>query len=94
MAALREMQQRLADVVGSVRQNAESVATASSQIAQGNLDLSSRTEEQASALRGNRGVDGRTQRRPCSQNADNARQANQMAAGASDVARRRRRGGR
>jgi methyl-accepting chemotaxis protein-1 (serine sensor receptor) len=47
---LREMQQSLARLVGEVRRNAESVATASGEIAQGNLDLSSRTEQQAAAL--------------------------------------------
>jgi methyl-accepting chemotaxis protein len=50
MAQLKQMQDGLARVVGQVRGNAESVAAASSQIAQGNNDLSSRTEEQASAL--------------------------------------------
>jgi hypothetical protein len=37
-------------VVHAVRGNAESVSTASAQIAQGNQDLSGRTKEQASAL--------------------------------------------
>jgi len=87
MASLREMQQRLAAVVGSVRQNADSVATASAQIAQGNLDLSSRTEEQASALE-QTAASMEELASTVRQNADNARQANQMAAGASDVAQR------
>ena len=50
MAALKRMQDSLAGIVASVRTNAEGVASASAQIAQGNADLSSRTEEQASAL--------------------------------------------
>ncbi|ANY62133.1 hypothetical protein MA05_08560 [Comamonas aquatica] len=50
LGALQHMQTRLAEVVSGVRSNAESVATASAQIAQGNSDLSSRTESQASAL--------------------------------------------
>ena len=50
MARLDAMQASLRQVVGSVRANAEGVASASSQIAQGNQDLSGRTEEQASAL--------------------------------------------
>jgi methyl-accepting chemotaxis protein-1 (serine sensor receptor) len=87
MASLREMQQRLAAVVGSVRQNADSVATASAQIAQGNLDLSSRTEEQASALE-QTAASMEELASTVRQNADNARQANQMAAGASEVAQR------
>ncbi|HEX7911435.1 MAG TPA: methyl-accepting chemotaxis protein [Paraburkholderia sp.] len=50
MASLKNMRDSLLRVVSNVRQNADGVATASAQIAQGNLDLSSRTEEQASAL--------------------------------------------
>ncbi|SPB18031.1 methyl-accepting chemotaxis sensory transducer [Caballeronia novacaledonica] len=50
LAALKHMQTSLAQVVGRVRHSAESVATASAQIASGNLDLSSRTEEQAASL--------------------------------------------
>ncbi len=48
--ALRHMQARWVDCVSAVRLNAESVATASAQIASGNGDLSARTEHQASAL--------------------------------------------
>ena len=47
MANLSRMQVSLAQVVSNVRQNAEGVATASSQIAQGNNDLSARTEQSA-----------------------------------------------
>ncbi|MCF8157723.1 MAG: chemotaxis protein [Rhodoferax sp.] len=50
MAQLQAMQSSLTRVVGSVRQEAEGVATASTEIAQGNHDLSARTENQASAL--------------------------------------------
>jgi len=41
---------QLRDTMGGIRAASESVATASSQIEQGNLDLSSRTETQASSL--------------------------------------------
>jgi methyl-accepting chemotaxis protein len=85
MAALRDMQVNLAQVVSNVRQNSESVATASAQIAQGNQDLSSRTEEQASALQQTAATMeqlGATVRN----NADSAKQANQLALGASSVA--------
>ena len=44
------MREQLAGVVGQVRQNAESVASASAQIATGNQDLSQRTEATASNL--------------------------------------------
>ncbi|MGJ7493427.1 methyl-accepting chemotaxis protein, partial [Variovorax sp. ZT4R33] len=50
MRALRGMNDSLAKVVGEVRQGTDTIATASSQIASGNQDLSSRTEEQASSL--------------------------------------------
>ena len=85
LAALADMQQSLARVVGSVRSNADSVATASAQIAQGNQDLSGRTEQQASALQQTAATMeelGTTVRH----NADSAKQANQLAQSASTVA--------
>ena len=85
LAAMGDMQISLVKVVSEVRGNAESVATASAQIAQGNLDLSQRTEQQASALQQTAATMeelGTTVR----QNADNAQQANQLAQGASSVA--------
>ena len=85
MALLSHMQASLAQVVASVRQNSESVATASAQIAQGNQDLSGRTEQQASALQQTAATMeelGTTVRN----NADSAKQANQLAQGASAVA--------
>jgi len=50
MAGLARMRDSLVKIVTEVRSNSESVATASAQIAQGNQDLSGRTEQQASAL--------------------------------------------
>ena len=85
MAQLKTMQGSLSDVVGRVRQNADSVATASAQIAQGNNDLSSRTEQQASALQ-QTAASMEELSATVKQNADNARQANQLALGASTVA--------
>ncbi len=85
LLALREMQRSLAGVVGNVRQNAESVATASAQIAHGNQDLSQRTEEQASSLQ-QTAASMEQLGSTVKQNADNARQANQLALGASTVA--------
>ncbi len=85
LRALHDMKLRLAAIVGEVRQSAEGVATASVQIAQGNGDLSSRTEAQASALQETAASMeelGSTVRH----NADNARQANQLAITASAVA--------
>jgi methyl-accepting chemotaxis protein-1 (serine sensor receptor) len=85
MSHLKAMQQSLARVVGNVRSNADGVATASTQIAQGNLDLSQRTEEQASALE-ETAASMEQLGATVKQNADNARQANQLAQGASVVA--------
>ncbi|RZL35814.1 MAG: HAMP domain-containing protein, partial [Rubrivivax sp.] len=50
LAALKRMNDGLVDMVGRVRQSADSIATASQEISSGNHDLSSRTEQQASAL--------------------------------------------
>ena len=85
LRALADMQGRLAALVADVRRNAEGVATASAEIAQGNHDLSARTEHQASALEQTAASMeelGSTVR----QNADNARAANQLAMNASTVA--------
>jgi len=83
--AMKSMQDSLANVVSHVRQGSMSVATASAQIAQGNLELSGRTEQQASALEQTAASMeqlGSTVR----QNAENARQANQLSVQASAVA--------
>ncbi|MFN4030767.1 MAG: methyl-accepting chemotaxis protein [Acidovorax temperans] len=85
LSALQRMQQSLVRTVSVVRQNSESVASASAQIASGNNDLSARTEQQASALEETAASMeelGSTVR----QNADNARTANQLAMNASTVA--------
>ncbi len=85
VAGMARMQAALSHIVQTVRGNAESVATASAQIAQGNQDLSQRTEEQASALQQTAATMeqlGTTVRH----NADSARQADQLAQGASGVA--------
>ncbi|MFZ4760325.1 MAG: MCP four helix bundle domain-containing protein, partial [Burkholderiaceae bacterium] len=50
MAAMDRMRDALSSTVGTVRTVADGVASASAQIASGNSDLSTRTEEQASAL--------------------------------------------
>jgi methyl-accepting chemotaxis protein len=85
LQALQQMQHSLSNVVGAVRLSADGVATASTEISSGNLDLSRRTEQQASSLQQTAASMeqlGGTVR----QNADNASQANQLALGASRVA--------
>ena len=82
---LKDMQESLKRVVGKVRQGAEHVATASCQIAQGNSDLSARTERQASAINQTvvamENLDVAVIR-----NIENAEHANQLALNATNVA--------
>ena len=85
MQAMANMQSHLAKVVVNVRQGAEGVSTASAEIAQGNNDLSARTEQQASALE-ETAASMEELSSTVKQNADNARQANQLAMSASTVA--------
>jgi methyl-accepting chemotaxis protein len=85
LVTMNVMQDKLANVVSTIRNSAESVATASSQIAQGNLDLSQRTEEQASSLE-ETAASMEQLSSTVRQNADNAQQANQLAMSASTVA--------
>ncbi len=83
--ALASMQSSLSRVVTTVRSGSEGVATASAEIAQGNNDMSARTESQASALEQTAAsmeeLSGTVR-----QNADSARAANQLALNASGVA--------
>ena len=85
VAAMARMQQALTTIVTSVRGNSDSVSTASAEIAQGNHDLSARTEQQASALE-ETAASMEELSSTVKQNADNARQANQLAVNASNVA--------
>jgi methyl-accepting chemotaxis protein len=85
VAALAEMQGSLSRMVAHVRQNSESLQTASAEIAQGNHDLSARTESQASALE-QTAASMEELGAAVKQNADSARQANQLAMNASSVA--------
>jgi len=50
-ASVASMTHRLRDIVGSIRQTADSIDTASEEIAAGNQDLSGRTEQTATNLR-------------------------------------------
>ncbi|MDL2337960.1 MAG: methyl-accepting chemotaxis protein [Pseudomonadota bacterium] len=85
--SLARLQGNFSRIVRDVKANADEVATASQQIADGNLDFSNRTEQQASALQQTAATMdqlGSTVRT----NADNAKQANQLALGASTVAQK------
>jgi methyl-accepting chemotaxis protein len=83
--AIKTMRDKIATIVGQVRQGSESVATASAEIANGNHDLSSRTEQQASALE-QASASMEELGNTVTQNAGNAHQANQLAMNASSVA--------
>ena len=77
--------EKIHGVLNRVRSNAEGVATASAEIAQGNHDLSARTEQQASSLE-ETAASMEELSSTVQQNADSARQANQLANSASSVA--------
>jgi len=85
LAALKDMQDGLVKVVSTVRTGSEGVAGASAEIAQGNNDLSMRTEQQASALE-ETAASMEELSSTVKQNADSAKQANQLAQNASTVA--------
>jgi methyl-accepting chemotaxis protein len=87
MQALKRMNDSLVDIVGRVRTGTDTIVSASGQIATGNLDLSSRTEQQASSLEETASAMDELNS-TVRQNEDNARQANQLALAASDVAAR------
>jgi len=87
LQAMSEMTGNLRGVVGEVVAGAHAVADSSGQIAQGNLDLSQRTEEQASTLE-ETASQMEELTTTVSQNADHARQASRVAADAAEVARK------
>jgi methyl-accepting chemotaxis protein len=84
--AIARMQDELAGTVRRIRNHSHTIAEASQQIASGNLDLSSRTESQASALEQTAAameeLTGTVR-----QNADHALRANELAQRASGAAR-------
>ncbi|KXK38479.1 methyl-accepting chemotaxis protein [Nitrosomonas europaea] len=76
---------QLASIVRQIKDATGLISTASKEIADGNTDLSQRTEEQAANLE-ETAASMEELTSTVKQNADNARQANQLAASASDVA--------
>ncbi|WP_219116298.1 methyl-accepting chemotaxis protein [Janthinobacterium sp. UMAB-56] len=85
MQALKDMTASLLRIVTEVRGGTQAIATVSRQIASGNIDLSARTEQQASSLEETASsmeeLTSTVQR-----NAQNASEANALAASASIVA--------
>ncbi|WP_137175342.1 methyl-accepting chemotaxis protein [Massilia sp. HP4] len=87
MTALKDMNDNLVGIVGQVRSGTETIVEAADQISAGNLELSSRTEQQAGALEETASsMEELTS--TVKQNADNAREANALAQTASQVAGR------
>lgn len=83
--SIQSMRDSIVSIVREVRHATDAISTASSEIASGNLDLSARTEAQAGTLEETAAameeLTGTVK-----QNADNARQANQLSQLASQVA--------
>jgi methyl-accepting chemotaxis protein len=84
---MRRMQENLAATIIRIRQGTDSINTGAGEIAAGNLDLSSRTEQQAASLE-ETASSMEELTATVKQNADNARQAGQLAQSASDIAER------
>jgi methyl-accepting chemotaxis protein len=87
LVEMKQMRNSLVDIVSQVRRGTHTITTASREIAAGNTDLSSRTELQASSLEKTASAMEELTS-TVKQNADNAREANHLAATASDVARK------
>jgi methyl-accepting chemotaxis protein len=85
--SLKRMDAKLVDIVGEVRGSADAVGSAARQLSHGNDDLSQRTQEQAAALE-ETASSMEQMTATVKQNADNARQANQLAVGAREQAER------
>jgi len=85
LANMGRMQKNLWSTVGRIREGADAITSAASQIAVGNSDLSARTEEQAASLQqAAASIAQLTQ--TVKQNADNAREANALATSAAEMA--------
>lgn len=87
LSALKMMSDRLLKTVQEVRSGTETIVTASREIADGNHDLSARTEQQAGALEETASSIEELSS-TVKQNAENARQANILAEKATGVAMR------
>jgi len=85
LRSLRDMSDSLVRIVSEVRSGTSTIHGAAGEIAAGNLDLSNRTEQQASSLESTASSMAHLTD-TVRQNADNARQANQLSITASSVA--------
>jgi len=87
MHAMQRLHMKLIEVVGQVQQGSQVVSGAAREIAQGNDDLSQRTQEQASSLE-ETAASMEEMTSTVKQNAENASHANQLASGAREQAER------
>ncbi|CAJ0680746.1 methyl-accepting chemotaxis protein [Ralstonia mannitolilytica] len=85
LGALKHMTENLHGIVGRVRDGTNTITRASREVASGNLDLSSRTEQQASSLEETAAAMEQLTS-TVKQNADNAHEASRLASNASQVA--------
>ena len=85
LTALNDMNGSLLRIIHKTRQGVDAIATASSQIAAGNLDLSARTEQQATALE-QTASSMEELMATVKRNADSALEASRMASQASVIA--------
>jgi methyl-accepting chemotaxis protein len=85
LRAMQHMNDSLLAVIGQVRGGARALGGAAAEIAEGNLDLSARTEQQAASLEETASAMEQLTA-TVKQNADHAVQANQLALSASAVA--------
>jgi len=83
--AFQHMVENLHSVVAQVRKGTDTITRASHEVANGNLDLSSRTEQQASSLEQSASAMEQLTV-TVKQNADNAHEASRLASNASTVA--------
>ena len=86
LGAMQHMQANLVVLVEQVRTGSVTVETAAGEISQGNADLSARTESQASALQ-QTAASMEELSAQVRLNAENAREANQLAISATSIAR-------
>ncbi|PMS20060.1 methyl-accepting chemotaxis protein [Trinickia dabaoshanensis] len=83
--ALKDMRDRLAQIVARIGNSSEAIAGASEQLARGNADLSERTEQEAASLE-QTASSMEELSSTVRHNADNARQASTLAGAASEIA--------
>ena len=85
LLALKDMNDNLVRIVGEMRVGTNNIVDTSAQITAGNLDLSNRTESQASSLE-ETASSMEELTLTVNQNADNSKQANQLVVSSSDIA--------